>query len=214
MVQKKLSQKKSQKRQEKCEQAKETKNELKKREEKDKKDENNNKIELKSDFCDQDHFVCSKFTNDQFEFIRCALIKLKEDKESSHELDLIYLDELLSDHHLQTRYMMRLRYDQDKQIEFIISVLKWRKENRISFIRKELFPREPYELGPVFPYKRTKKNQIVCYLRFCLYPHNSVEFMDEFSIYQLYVITRLAIQNNTTWIWFFGEFVFSKCSSN
>lgn len=27
--------------------------------------------------------------------------------------------------------------------------------------------------------------------------------MDEFSIFQLYVINRLAIEQNTTWVWFF-----------
>ena len=36
-----------------------------------------------------------------------------------------------------------------------------------------------------------------------MYPHQQIEFMDEFSIYQLYVINRLAIEQNTTWCWFF-----------
>ena len=63
-------------------------------------------------------------------------------------------------------------------------------------------------LGPLFPYKKTKSGEIVCYLRFCLYPHSSIDFMDEFSIFQLYVINRMAIEHNTTWIWFFGTYTY------
>lgn len=157
MVQKKLSQKKpKEKAQEKCEQENAVKNELNGKDAKagkdakTGKDENNNKCVEKKwpEFCPkQNHFVCQKFSDEQFNHIREQLIKVKEDKELVAELDINHLNEILEDHHLQTRYMMRQRYDLDKQFEFIMKALKWREENYISKIRKELFPREPFELG-------------------------------------------------------------------
>lgn len=209
MVQKKLNQKKPKaKSLEKSDQQDtQTKNELTKANNKEAgKDANNNKaVEKKPcEFCPkQNHFVCQKFSDEQFQYVREQLVKLKEDKELIAELDVEHLNQILDDHHLQARYMMRQRYDLDKQIEFIVKALKWREECFISKIKKDFFPREPFELSPVYPYKKTKTNEIVVYLRFCLYPHNSIEFMDELSIYQLYVINKLAIDHNTTWIWFF-----------
>ena len=151
MVQKKLNQKKpKEKSQEKPDQQSSAKNELNAKDAKAAKDENNNKcVEKKpSDFCPkQIHFVCQKFSDEQFNYVREQLIKLKDDKELADELDLDHLNEILDDHHLQARYMMRQRYDLDKQIEFIVKALKWRQENYISKIRKELFPKEPFELG-------------------------------------------------------------------
>ena len=150
MVQKKLNQKKpKEKSLEKPDQQSQAKNELNK-EVKGGKDENNNKrVEKKPcDFCPkQNHFVCAKFTDEQFNYVREQLIKLKEDKELIDQLDMEHLNDILDDHHLQARYMMRQRYDLDKQVEFIVKALKWREENYISKIRKELFPREPFELG-------------------------------------------------------------------
>ena len=147
MVQKKLSQKKSKKPQEKNDQLKEIRN-VKSDVSSTKQDENNNHtIVTGNEFCKQNHFVCSKFTDDQYNAVRDSLIKLKDEKERTDELDMQYLDEILDDHHLLTRYMMRQRHDQAKQIEFIIKVLKWRQDNHISLIKKELFPREALELG-------------------------------------------------------------------
>lgn len=221
MAQKKLNQKKSQKSQDKSEMEKRTdqsksdkdelKNEINNNDVKITDENNNKKVQLKSDFCKENHFVCFKFSNDQFNLIHEKLSKLKDDPELVDQLDIDHLDQILNDHHLQTRYMMRARYDLDKQMEFIIRALKWRKENHISVIRKELFPREPFEMAPVFPFKKTKKNEIVVYLRFCLYPHTSIDFMDEFSLLQLYLINELAMKHNTTWIFFFD---FSNATKN
>ena len=148
MVQKKLNQKKpKEKSLEKPDQGQVAKNELNKVAS---KDENNNKcVEKKpADFCPkQNHFVCAKFSDEQFNYVQDHLLKLKEDEELIAQLDVDHLNNILDDHHLQTRYMMRQRYDLDKQIEFIVKALKWREENYVSKIRKELFPREPFELG-------------------------------------------------------------------
>ena len=103
---------------------------------------------IKNQFCKGGiHFVCSKFTDDEFNFIIENLIKIKDNKELLDEIDIDYLDELLNDHHLVTRYMMRYRRNQNEQLEFILKVLKWRKSNLIYKIKKELFPREAMELG-------------------------------------------------------------------
>lgn len=146
MVQKKLSQKKSQK--EKKENLKDEKlqNEVNLK----RKDENNNRVQIVNEFCKGNHFVCLKFTNDEYNYVLDTLKKFKEDKELSDELDLEYLDELLDDHHLICRYMMRNRRDQEKQIDFILKVLKWRKASFIYKIKRNLFPREAMELGMIF----------------------------------------------------------------
>lgn len=150
MVQKKLNQKKTPKNQDKTDQQQLKDEKIVKNNETKNNDVNNNiekKIVIKNEFCKEDHFVCSKFTDEQFNLIRDALIKLKDDKELIDQLDIDHINEILDDHHLQTRYMMRQRRDSDKQLEFIIKTLRWREENHISKIRKDLFPREAIEMG-------------------------------------------------------------------